>query len=44
MPDFPNGAVNQTINGTTYFTCGGAWYQPMYRGDGVTYQIVAKPV
>ena len=39
----PNGAVDQTIGGVTYFTYGGAWYRPMYSGGGVTYQVVSKP-
>ena len=39
----PNGAVDQTVNGITYFSYGGAWYQPMYSGGGVTYQVVQVP-
>lgn len=43
VPSTPNGAVNQTINGVTYFTFGSAWYKPMYSGGGVTYMVVVKP-
>ena len=39
----PNGAVGQTINGITYFTFAGAWYQPVYSGGGVAYQVVTSP-
>jgi hypothetical protein len=39
----PSGAVDQHINGTTYFTFGGAWYRPFYSGSSVIYQVVAKP-
>jgi hypothetical protein len=43
VPSLPNGSVDQTIKGVTYFTYGGAWYQPKYSGGGVTYQVVPKP-
>jgi hypothetical protein len=26
----PNGVVSQNINGTVYFTSGGAYYRPIY--------------
>lgn len=37
----PSGAVNQNINGTTYFVFGGDYYRPF--GSSVIYQVVAKP-
>jgi hypothetical protein len=43
VPSLPNGAVNQTIGGVTYFTYGGAWYRPEYRTGGVSYMVVTKP-
>jgi hypothetical protein len=39
----PNGAVDQNIHGTTYFTFGGAYYRPFYSGSSVIYEVVAKP-
>lgn len=39
----PNGAVNENIGGTTYFTFGGAFYRPFYSGSSVIYEVVAKP-
>ena len=39
----PSGAVDQNINGSTYFTFGGAYYRPFYSGSSVTYEVVAKP-
>jgi hypothetical protein len=43
VTSLPNGAVNQTVAGTTYFTFGGAWYKPVYLGSGVIYDVVTKP-
>lgn len=31
------------VNGVTYQSCGGAWYQPQYSGSQVTYVIVNPP-
>ena len=39
----PSGAVDQNINGTAYFTFGGAYYRPFYSGSSVIYEVVAKP-
>jgi hypothetical protein len=39
----PNGATDQTVNDATYFTYGGAWYQPGYSGGDVTCEVVAQP-
>ena len=39
----PDGAVDQNINGTTYFTFGGAYYRPFYSGSSVIYEVVANP-
>jgi hypothetical protein len=39
----PSGAVDQNINGTTYFDFGGAYYRPFYSGSSVIYEVVAKP-
>jgi len=39
----PSGAVATTINGSSYFTYGGAYYQPFYSGGEVSYTIVANP-
>ena len=38
-----SGAVDQNINGTTYFIFGSAYYRPFYSGSSVIYQVVAKP-
>ena len=39
----PDGAVNQNVNGATYFAYGGAYYRPVYSGGGVYYEVVANP-
>jgi hypothetical protein len=39
----PSGAVDQNIGGKTYFTFGGAYYQPFYSSSSVIYEVVAKP-
>jgi hypothetical protein len=39
----PSGVVDQNINGTVYYTFGGAYYQPFYSGSSVIYEVVAKP-
>jgi hypothetical protein len=38
-----SGAVATTVNGATYFTFGGGYYQPFYGGSDVIYQIVSNP-
>ena len=43
VASLPNGAIDQTVNSITYFTFGGAWYQPVYRSGGVTYNVVSNP-
>ena len=39
----PNGAVDQNVNGVTYFDYGGAYYRPYYSGSSVFYEVVANP-
>jgi hypothetical protein len=39
----PSGAVDQNVNGVTYFAYGGAYYRPIYSGSGVYYEVVANP-
>jgi hypothetical protein len=39
----PNGSVQQSVNGSTYFQYGGVWYQPFYSGSDVSYETVANP-
>ena len=43
VTSLPNGAVNQTVAGTTYNTFGGAWSKPVYLRSGVIYDVVTKP-
>jgi hypothetical protein len=43
VPALPNGAVVRVAGGVTYFTFGGAWYQPIYSSGGVMYRIVGNP-
>ncbi len=31
------------VNGITYATCGSTWYQPIYQGGQVSYEIVSPP-
>jgi hypothetical protein len=39
----PSGAVDQNINGASYFAYGGAYYRPIYSGSSVYYEVVANP-
>ncbi len=43
VSSLPNGATQETVGGISYFTYGGAWYQPSYTNGGVSYMVVAKP-
>jgi hypothetical protein len=43
VTQLPNGAVADTIKGTTYFSFGEAWYQPFYSGSSVIYEVVKNP-
>jgi hypothetical protein len=43
VSSLPSGAVDQNINGETYFSYGGAYYRPFYSGSSVIYEVVAKP-
>ena len=43
MWTLPSGAVDQNINGVSYFAYGGAYYRPYYSGSSVFYEVVAKP-
>jgi len=38
-----SGAVDQSVNGVTYFAYGGAYYRSIYSGSGVHYEVVANP-
>jgi hypothetical protein len=31
------------VNGITYAQCGSTWYQPVYQGGQVSYQVVSPP-
>ena len=39
----PSGAVDQNVNGVTYFSYGGAYYRPIYSGSSVYYEVVENP-
>ena len=39
----PAGCSAAVVNGVQYFNCGGGFYQPVYQGGGVAYQIVPAP-
>ena len=39
----PAGCPAVVVNGVRYFSCGGGFYQPVYQGGGVAYQIVPAP-
>src|SRR5262245_480259 len=39
----PAGCPPVVINGVQYFSCGGGYYQPVYMGGGVAYQVVPLP-
>lgn len=39
----PAGCAKNNVNGSTYYLCGSAWFQPSYGSNGVYYQVVANP-
>jgi hypothetical protein len=39
----PTGCSPYPYASLTYYSCGGAWYQPTYQGDTVVYVVVDKP-
>ena len=39
----PAGCSAAVVNGIQYFNCGGGFYQPVYQGGGVAYQVVPAP-
>ena len=39
----PAGCPSVVVNGVQYFNCGGGFYQPVYQGGGVAYQVVPAP-
>lgn len=39
----PSGAVDQNVNGISYFAYGGAYYRLTYSWSGVYYEVVATP-
>jgi hypothetical protein len=41
--DVPAGCPPYTSGGYTYYSCGGAYYQPQYQGDTVVYTTVPEP-
>lgn len=43
MFSLPRDATPVTVNGTTYYKYGGAWYQPFYSAGATTYSIVQNP-
>jgi len=39
----PYGCNSYYYGGFPYYGCGGAWYQPYYEGDDITYVVVDEP-
>ena len=39
----PSGCMKVIEAGATYYTCNGYWYQPVYKGNSVTYVVVNQP-
>ena len=39
----PGGCSPYGYHGYSYYSCGGAWYQPQYEGDTVVYVTVPDP-
>ena len=39
----PAGCSAAVVNGIQYFNCGGGFYQPVYQGGGVAYQVIPAP-
>lgn len=43
MYSLPPACAPRPYGGMTYYYCNGAWYQPQYQGDQVTYIVVNAP-
>ena len=39
----PSGCHEQIVNGLTYMSCDGTWFQPQYQDGQVVYVVVAPP-
>jgi hypothetical protein len=39
----PGGCSPYPYSSYTYYSCGGAWYQPQYEGDTIVYVTVPDP-
>jgi hypothetical protein len=39
----PPACAPSPYGGVTYYSCGGAWYQPRYSGSSVEYVVVNQP-
>lgn len=43
VASLPPNCSTLIVNGITYHSCGGTYYQPRYSGSTVTYIVVTKP-
>jgi hypothetical protein len=43
LPSLPSGCDSSTVDGKSYFTCGGNWYRPAMQNGNIVYTVVAKP-
>ena len=39
----PADCDQETVNGITYYECGGTWYMPQFQGTNITYVTVSPP-
>ncbi len=39
----PAGCITPTVQGTTYYLCGNAWFSAAYGANGVYYHVVPGP-
>jgi hypothetical protein len=39
----PSGCSVSVTDGTTYYYCGSAWFQPSFGANGVYYRVVPAP-
>jgi len=43
LPSLPSGCDSSTVDGKSYFTCGGNWYRPAMQNGNIVYSVVANP-
>jgi hypothetical protein len=42
-PTLPTGCIVSPVDGSSYYFCGGTWFQPSFGANGVYYRVVPVP-